>query len=48
MGIEVKVSIDRVESLIEFLSVVYNEATEKRQDIEAEPRDSYSEEKKKV
>lgn len=47
MGIEVKVSIDRVESLIEFLSVVYNETTEKRQDIEAEPRDSYSEEKRK-
>lgn len=48
MEIEVKVSIDRVESLLEFLSDIYNETTERRQDIEEEPRDSYSEEKRKA
>lgn len=48
MEIEVKLSIDRVESLLEFLSDIYNETTERRQDIEEEPRDSYSEEKRKA
>ena len=48
MEIEVKVSIDRVESLLEFLSYIYNETTERRQDIEEEPRDSYDEEKRKA
>lgn len=47
MEIELKVSIDRVESLLEFLSDIYNEATERRQGIEAEPRDRYDEEKRK-
>lgn len=48
MEIQVKISIDRVESLLEFLSDIYNETTERRQDIEEEPRDSYSEEKRKA
>lgn len=48
MGIEVKISIDRVESLLEFLTDIYNETTKRRQDIEEEPRDSYSEEKRKA
>lgn len=48
MEIEVKVSIDRVESILEFLSDIYNETTERRQGIEAEPRDSYDEEKRKA
>lgn len=48
MKIELKVSIDRVESLLEFLSDIYNETTERYQDVEAEPRDSYAEEKRKA
>ncbi len=47
MEIELKVSVDRVESILEFLSDIYNEATKRRQDIEAEPRDDYTEEKRK-
>lgn len=48
MEIELKVSINQVEALLEFLSDVYNETTERYQDIRAEPIDSYSEEKRKV
>lgn len=48
METEVKISINQVEALLEFLSDVYNETTERYQDIRAEPIDSYSEEKRKA
>ncbi len=41
-------TIDRVESILEFLSDVYNYTTERCQDIEAEPKHAYDEEKRKA
>lgn len=41
-------NIDRVESLLELLSDVYDDVIKRYQDIQAEPRYSYDEKKRKA
>lgn len=48
MDIIFQPNIDRIESLLELLSDVYDDTIARKRDIEAEPRYSYDKEKRKA